>query len=83
MGTFNILAPILAIISTPSSEPSQLSSIPFHPIYLKDPWNIISLRTLDEYAIPNIMEMPLFVAETTYQVALEPGVDSGPSSLCT
>ena len=67
MGTSNILAPVLAIISIPGSDSSPLSSIPFCTMYLNDPYTLPSTSASDEDPRPTKMEMLLFAAETAYQ----------------
>ena len=83
MGTFNILAPILAISSTPSSDSSPLSLVPFRTMYLDDPWTPASLSTLDEHPRPTRMKVSLSIVETTYQATLDPAVDLVSSSSWT
>ena len=61
MRTFNISTPILAIISTPSSDSSLVSLVPFRNMYLDGPWTLPSSRTLYDYVRPTRMRMLLFV----------------------
>ena len=80
MGNFDISEEILPLISTPSSDSSLVSSVPFHTMYMDDPWTLHSLRTLNEYAIPTMMRMSLSVAKFVYQATLEPTIDPFPFS---
>ena len=80
MGKFNIAAPIIDIIYTPSSDSSPLSSVPFRTMYLDDPWTLPSLSTSDEDVRTTRIEILLFAAEVAYQAILDPVVDPGPSS---
>ena len=80
MGTFSILTPILAISSTPSSDLSPVSSVPFRTMYWDFPWNLPSLITSNEYARPTRMRMSLSVAKFVYQDTLDPAIDPGPPS---
>ena len=77
-GNFNISAPIQAISSTPSSDLSPVSSIPFPIMYLDDPWTLPSLSTSDEDAKPTKMRMSLSIVEVVYQATLEPAIDPSP-----
>ena len=81
MGTFNISAPILAIRSTPSSDSSLVSFVPFRTLYLVDPWTLPSLSTSNEYARTTRIRMLLFVEKVAYQTALYPTIEPGPSCL--
>ena len=80
MGNFNISAPILAIRSTPSSDSSLVSFVPFRNLYLVDPWTLPSLSTSNEYARTTRTRMSLSVAEVVYQAAIEPAIDPVPST---
>ena len=80
MGYFNISAPILTISSTLGSESSLLGSIPFHTMYLEDPWTLPSLSTSDEDPRPTKMEISLSVVEVSYQAILDLVIELGPSS---
>ena len=80
MQNFNISTPILVISSTPGSESSPLSSVPFHTMYLDDPWTLRSPSTLNEDSRTTRIEIPLSVAETTYQATLDNYIDPGPFS---
>ena len=79
MGSFNILAPILAINTTPSGVTLPLISFPFCTTYLYDPWNLLSLSTSDKETIPTRVEMSLSIAEVTYQATLDLTMYLGPS----
>ena len=79
MGSFNILAPMLAINTTPSGVTSPLSLLQFCTTYLDDPWNLPSLSTSDEETIPTRVEMSLCTAEAAYQATLDLTMDLGPS----
>ena len=79
MGSFNILAPILEINTTPSGVTSPLSLLQFCTTYLDDPWNLPSLSTSDEQIIPTRVEMSLSTVEATYQATLDFTMDLGPS----
>ena len=80
IGTFNISTPILTIISTPGSDSSHLSLVPFRTMYLDDPWTLPYPSASNEDARPTRMRMPLFVAEVSYQDTPDPTIDPGPSS---
>ena len=79
MGSFNILAPILAINTTPSGVTSPLSLLQFCTTYLDDPWNIPSLSTSDEDTKPTRVEMSFSTSEAAYQAILDLTMDLGPS----
>ena len=81
MGSCNISAPILAIGSTLGSNSMSLSLVPFHTMYLDDPWTLLSPRTLDESPRPTNTEMSLSLGEVAYQAILDLVVDPSPSSL--
>ena len=71
IGTFNILVPILDIISNPSSDSSPVSSVPFPTMYLDYPWTLPSSSSSDKYVIPTRMRMSLSVVEVVYQDTLD------------
>ena len=77
---FNISAPILAIVSTPSSDLSLLSPVPFQTMFYYDPWSLPSPSTLDEYARYTRMKMSLSTENIVYQATLDPVVGPDPSS---
>ena len=83
IGTFNILAPILAISYTPSGGYPPLRSNPFCTTYLDDPWTLPSSSNSDEDTIHTRVEIPLSVAKTAYHAILDHIVDLGPYSLQT
>ena len=81
MGSFNSLAPILAINTTHSGVTSPLSLLQFCTTYLDDPWNIPSLSTLNKDTIPTRAEMSLSTSKVAYQAILDLTMDLGPYPL--
>ena len=80
MRYFNIFAPILTIGSILGRKSSSSSSVPFHTMYVDDPWTLSSLRTSDKDPRPNNMEMSLSIVNISDQATLDLILDPSPSS---
>ena len=79
MGAFNISTPILDISTSPGSDSSHVSSVPFLTMYLDDPCTLPSPSTSNEHNRTTRMRMLFPIVEIVYQATLDPTVDPGPS----